>query len=120
VTPTSALLPVGDGSYVPELSTTFARIDVGLESVVWADTSETPALLGPVARVMADVVDGIATVDALVADVEAVIGIPHDRASAQVWECLVQFAAAGILAHEGSGSDVVERRPDVFLTPPST
>lgn len=71
---------------------------IGDEAVVWSDLRPEPTLLDPVAAVMLDVIDGLATTAELIDDVQSVLGIDHFAARAQVKRVLNLFDDAGMLA----------------------
>jgi hypothetical protein len=105
--------------FVPELRTDFERRDVGDGCVVWSPVSAAPAALDPIATVMLDVIDGNASVDELVTDVEEEIGVPRETAERQVTRVVEQFAAAGLLTSSvaTSTADEAIAMRDLFVGP---
>jgi hypothetical protein len=80
------------------------------EAVVWSNIRREPARLDPVATVMLDVIDGLATTSELVDDIQAVLNIGHFEARARLKEVLRLFDDAGLLASsEPAETSLVER-----------
>lgn len=94
---TEAPLPEAAFASRPAVRREVAMRRVGDEAVAWSDLRETPTLLDPVAVVMVDVIDGVATAAELVEDVQDALGIDRYAAWAQVKRVLDLLDSAGML-----------------------
>ncbi len=70
---------------------------IGEEAVVWSEIRPEPFHLDPIATVMIDVIDGVATTSELIDDVQSALSIGHYDARAHVKRILTLFDAAGML-----------------------
>lgn len=86
-----------EDAFVPRLRRDFLRSDIDGEAVVWSPDRGVPAALDPVTTVMLDVIDGSASIADLGADVQDVVGVPHDVARTQVLRTVGLLDEAGIL-----------------------
>ncbi len=107
-----------DSTFVPKLRRDLLRSDFGHEALIWSPIRQDPVALDPVARVMLDIVDGIATIGDLAEDVQAVVGIPLERAHEQVQRIVTLIDRAGALMTSDAHS-VPEQRRELFVNPPS-
>lgn len=109
----------GGDSFVPRLRGDVLRLDVEGESVVWSPISAVPARLDPVATVMLDVVDGVASIGDIASDVEEVIGLPLTIAQERVTEIIESFDEAKLLVTSQSAEDAQEAvaQRKIFVTP---
>jgi hypothetical protein len=104
---------------VPELRADLLRRDFGTESVVWSPLAGAPTALDPVATVMLDVIDGVASIGDFAVDVHEVVGIPLPDAQRQVARIVELFSYAGLLTWSeptSTAGHVVEGR-DLFVGP---
>lgn len=107
---TSATAPALDSTPAVRPEVLVRRI--GDEAVVWSELRSVPALLDPVATVMLDVVDGVATTAELTDDVRAALGIDRYSAWSQVKRVLECFDDAGVLVSSvPDEAPLVEARP---------
>jgi hypothetical protein len=105
--------------FVPELRSRSLVRHYGSEAVGWSDTGASPVLLDQIAAVVAQIVDGEATVGDLAQDVHAVLGVGRGIAAAQIRRALAQLDEGELL----QTSSVTAARPDVldlFPFPPNT
>ena len=112
-------LIIDHDSSVPTLRRDFLRRDIDAEAVVWSTIRPAPAVLDPVATIMLDVLDGVATVAELIDDVHNEVGISREIADAQVRRAVRTFDRAGILS-TSAGSDWSELQQEIFSAPPNT
>lgn len=108
-----------DDQFVPSLRTDLLRRDIDGEAVLWSPIRADPVALDPVATVMLDVIDGVATISDLVLDVQDVIGVSNDIARAQVQRIIRRLDDARVLT-ASMPSPVPERQRELFINPPST
>lgn len=102
-----------DPAFVPVLRGDFARVEVAGETLVWSMNRPEPTVLDPVAAVMLDVLDGTASLEQLVTDVQAEVGIPLEIARAQVGRVVAHFQSIGLLRTSQAGlsaADAVTQR----------
>jgi hypothetical protein len=106
---------------VPVLRDGIERQDIDGEAVVWSTISPVPMRLDPVATVLLDVIDGVASVGEIVADVQEVIGLPYDVANQQVARILRSFDDARLLTTSPSNerADEATTRRELFAVPPN-
>lgn len=101
-------VPADLTAFVPVLRTDFVRRDIDGESVVWSSIAPEPTVLDPVASLMLDVVDGVASVAELAVDVHEEIGVPLETAERQVVRIVKQYESAGLLTSSTSGTSPEE------------
>ncbi len=106
---------------VPELRDGIERQDIDGEAVVWSPVSPVPARLDPVATVLLDVIDGLASIGEIVADVQEVIGLPFDVAQQRVTQIVRTFDGAKLLTSSSPiehAKEAIARR-ELFAVPPN-
>jgi hypothetical protein len=106
---------------VPVLRDGIERQDIDGEAVVWSPISLVPTRLDPVATVLLDVIDGVASIGEIVADVQEVIGLPYDVAQQQVTHIVRTFDNAKLLTTSSSNehADEAIARRELFVAPPN-
>lgn len=77
---------------------------IGPEAVAWSEPNREVTYLDPVATVMLDVVDGVATAGELAEDIQFALDVDRHTAWAQIKRILSIFDGAGLLtaAHPGA------------------
>ena len=77
--------------------------------------------LDPVATVLLDVIDGIASIGEIAADVQEVIGLPYDVARHRVANIVRTFDDARLLTTSSSNerADEAITRRELFAVPPN-
>ena len=88
------------------------------EVVAWSSASALPVFLDPIAAVVFQIIDGVATVADLINDVHAELGLAREVADLQIRKCLHLLDAGGLLAT--STSTPASATDDLFAEPPST
>lgn len=113
------LLPSSD--VVPLLRDGIERQDIDGEAVVWSPISPVPTHLDPVATVLLDVIDGIASIGEIVADVQEVVGLPYDVAQQRIAHIIRTFDEARLLTTSSSNehADEAIARRELFVAPPN-
>ncbi len=106
---------------VPVLREDIERQDLDGEAVVWSPLSPAPARLDPVATVLFDVIDGIASIGEIAADVQDVVGLPYDIAQQRVVNIVRTFDDARLLTTSASNehADEAIARRELFVAPPN-
>lgn len=107
-----------DERFVPVLRGDLLRRDFEYEAVVWSPIRREPIALDPVATVMLGVIDGSATVADLTADVQDVVGVSQEVASAQVHRIIDWLDRGGALA--SSAEEPVTSPRSLFVSPISS
>jgi hypothetical protein len=107
-----------DAQFVPTLRDDLLRRDFDLEAVVWSPIRREPMALDPVATLMLGVIDGSASIADLSADVQDVVGLPQEVASAQVQRIIDGLDRGGALT--SSAEDVAPASRSVFVSPISS
>jgi hypothetical protein len=107
-----------DEGFVPVLRGDLLRRDFEHEAVVWSPIRREPIALDPVATVMLGVIDGSATVADLTADVQDVVGVSQEVASAQVHRIIDWLDRGGALA--SSAEEPVTSPRSLFVSPISS
>jgi hypothetical protein len=110
--------PIDDG-FVPELKPDLLLRTLGHEAVVWSPARPEPTALDPIAAIVLQLIDGIASVDEMVTDIHEVVGVDVDVARGQVHRTLAQLDAAGAFL-TSEPAPVPERQRELFVNPPST
>ncbi len=107
--------------FVPVLRDGIDRQDIDGEAVVWSPISPVPTRLDPVATVLLDVIDGLATIGEIVADVHDVVGLPYDVAQQRVAHIVQTFDDAKLLTTSSSNEQAAEAiaRRELFDVPPN-
>ena len=91
--------------FVPAIRAGVAQRRIDTEAVVWSELRGQPSYLDPIATVLMDVVDGLATIDELIEDVHDALGVDRYTARRQVTRSIDLFDSAGILeTSEPSGT----------------
>jgi hypothetical protein len=118
---TSGDLAVERLAFVPDLRDDFVRRDFGAEAVVWSPSAAAPTALDPIATVMLEVIDGVASISDLAVDVHEVVGVSIEDAQRQVARIVERFSEAGLLSSSDPVSSAVEAEEarDLFLSPPT-
>ena len=88
------------------------------EIVAWSPVRSWPVFLDPIAAVVFQIVDGVATVADLITDVHEELGLARDVADLQIRKSLQLLDVGGLLETSSPDSDL--STPDVFAEPPST
>lgn len=106
---------------VPVLRDGIERQDIDGEAVVWSPISPVPARLDPVGTVLLDVIDGLASIGEIAADVQEVVGLPYDVAQQQVTHVVRTFNDAKLLTTSSSSElrDEAIARRELFVAPPN-
>lgn len=88
------------------------------EAVVWSPIAAEPLHLDPVAALVFELFDGETSIAELIADVQAVLGIPEGVIRSQLRRTVSLFEYGGMLA-ASSADDMPEVDFDVFAAPPN-
>jgi len=106
---------------IPVLRDGIERQDIDGEAVVWSPISPVPTRLDPVATVLLDVIDGLASIGEIVADVQDVVGLPYDVAQQRVAQIVRTFDDARLLTISSSNehADEAIARRELFVAPPN-
>lgn len=107
-----------DPTFVARIRDDLLRRDLGLEAVIWSPIRHAPESLDPIVTVIADLIDGSATVADLVEDIQDVVGVPAAIAQSQVARALSTLEGAGALS-TSVPEQPAERQRELFLNPPS-
>jgi hypothetical protein len=107
-----------DATVAPRIRDDLLRRDLDLQAVIWSPTRRDPVSLDPVVTVIADLIDGSATVADLVEDIQEVVGVPTATAESQVARALSALQEAGALV-SAMPEQPAERQRELFLNPPS-
>lgn len=81
----------------PQLRSDIVTHEVGPEVVAWPDGAEAPTYLDPVAALLAELLDGTASVEELVSDVHEALDVPLDIATSQVQRAISTLATGRLL-----------------------
>jgi hypothetical protein len=111
---------LGDhGDSAPALDATAVVRHYGTQAVAWPSNGSPPSLLDPVTTIVAQLLDGSATLDDITGDVHSVLGISMSIARAQLSRSVQVLETAGLLASSSRVVHAPDSAGDLFSAPAS-